>query len=595
MPAPAPYTLDFPPGFLKVDSPNAARGRFIDGDHVRFINNKAQKWKGWNKLLQTQLLGTARGAVAWTTSFLNTDWSVGTHLKLYILQGDDTITDITPVRRVANPLGNNPFTTALSSNVVTVADTTHGAIVNDFVTYSGAVAFNNVTIVGTYQVQSVIDANTYTILAGTNANANGAGGGNAVVATYQINTGLSDGTLGLGYGAGTYGSSTYGTQRATGIQLELRTWSMDIRASNLLCSPSGGSLYQFRDGTDTVAVAITNAPASIRAMFVTAEGYVFALGTSTPMTVQWPDQIDITQWTAASNNTANSRVLAGGSKLMGGLRVADGVSLVWSDTNCFLFQFTGDNLVYASRAVGDAMGLMAPLARAQHNGIAYWMTPQGYFQMYLGYAQNIPNQEDIRAFVYSDMDLSRFQKTWARYDANNNQLRWHYCSLSSTTGEPDKYVDVTLDGNFTWTTGTLDRTTGSAYRPAENIDLLVSSAGYIYAHDEGTDADGSALQAFITYAPLELTDGADNMDVTGIIPDFERQTGAVTFEFTGTDRPDNSTPLDSAIITVSPGDPIDDMRLQGRLAGLTIRSNVLGGDFRVGKPQLELGPAGQRR
>jgi len=265
------------------------------------------------------------------------------------------------------------------------------------------------------------------------------------------------------------------------------------------------------------------------------------------------------------------------------------------DTNAFLFQYTGDNAVYASRGISDAIGLAAPLARAVHNGIVYWMTPQGHFQQYVGYAQPIPNAEDIREFVYRDMDLSRITKTWARYDANNNQVRWHYCSTQSATGEPDKYVDVVLDGTYNWTTGTLDRTTGSPFRPGDNIDLLVSSGGFIYAHDEGADADGSPLMAYITYAPLQLAEGDANMDVMGIVPDVARQTGPLTFEMTGRDRPDSPTNLDAQTITVNPTDPIEDPRVQARLLFLTIRSNVLGGDFRMGRPTLHLQPAGSRR
>ena len=52
-----PVPLDVPPGFLKVDSSAAAGGRIIDGDHVRFVRRRAQKWLGWNKLIATACIG----------------------------------------------------------------------------------------------------------------------------------------------------------------------------------------------------------------------------------------------------------------------------------------------------------------------------------------------------------------------------------------------------------------------------------------------------------------------------------------------------------------------------------------------------------
>ena len=55
--------LDIPPGIVKVDSPNAAKGRYTDSDKIRFIRGRPEKWRGWVKIVADQMLGKARGAV----------------------------------------------------------------------------------------------------------------------------------------------------------------------------------------------------------------------------------------------------------------------------------------------------------------------------------------------------------------------------------------------------------------------------------------------------------------------------------------------------------------------------------------------------
>jgi hypothetical protein len=78
-------------------------------------------------------------------------------------------------------LGANPFTTSLSSTTVTVNQTAHALTTGNSVTFAGATTFNNVTISGAYTV-TVVNGSSYTITAGTTANANGSGGGSAVTA-----------------------------------------------------------------------------------------------------------------------------------------------------------------------------------------------------------------------------------------------------------------------------------------------------------------------------------------------------------------------------------------------------------------------------
>lgn len=581
--------LEIPAGFLKVDSPNAGRGRFTDGDKIRFVKGKPEKWLGWARLIDDTVVGMARGAVAWTNAYGNTNIAIGTHLKLYVVTGNDTLTDITPIR-ASGTLGANPFTMVSGSSVVTVADTAHGADDGDFVTFGGASAACGITISGAYQL-TYVDANTYTITHSSAATSSGTGGGASVTYAYQINIGVADSVVGLGWGAGTWGGGTWSTPRSDGITVDLRHWSVCEYGNDLLSSPSGGGLYLWEEETDTKAEIVTNAPTAMRAMFVTGERFVFALGTSTPMTIEWPDQDDITDWTPSASNNANARTLQVGSKIINGTPLVDNVNLVWTDTGLYVFQYTGSEFVYDSRLAGDNCGLAAPKAWTRVGGVAYWMSAQR-FKMYSGGVQDIPNAEDVQAWVFSDMDAGQIAKTWCVYDKFNNQVRWGYCSQGET--EPNRYVDVDLD-DFSWTTGTLDRTTGCLFRPSDASMIMVDHGGAIYSHNETLNADGAALEAYLTFGLYALARGEQVADVFGIIPDCQRQTGALTFEVFTKNRPNSASNFDEETATLDEGAEIADIRVTGRHFSMTVRSNEVDGDFRLGVVNLEVQPAGERR
>jgi hypothetical protein len=93
-----PLPADIPPGYVKVDSPLAEKGRYTDGYGVRFYRGKAQKVGGWTKLIVTALVGIIRGMKAWNDLATQQFIAAGTTQKLYAIS-DRTYTpvDITPV------------------------------------------------------------------------------------------------------------------------------------------------------------------------------------------------------------------------------------------------------------------------------------------------------------------------------------------------------------------------------------------------------------------------------------------------------------------------------------------------------------------
>lgn len=587
-----PIPLNVPPGFVMSDSANAAQGRFIGGDKVRFEGKFAQKWPGWDLFHDTPMVGKARGAVSWVNKYGNVNAAFGTNVKLYAFIDGDTAEDITPVRATVT-INDNPFSTTSGSKVVLVTHTSHASGQGDYVTFSGAAVVGGLTIEGEYRIITSVDPNSYEIEHATPATTTETGGGASVEAAYQINVGSEGTVAGLGWGAGAWGEGTWSTPRTEGITLELRSWALAEYGNDLLANYLDGSLYFWEEATDERAEIVVNAPETIRSMFVTGERYIFLLGTTTPMTVQWPDQDDMTDFVPTASNTANIRQLQVGSKLMCGCAIGDGVSVVWTDAALYVFQYTGSDFVYDSRVAARNCGPISQKAFEVSNATAFWMSGSDFW-MFSGSAQLVPNQDDVKDYVFKRIDPNNAGKTWCEYDELNNQIRWYYCSYGSD--EPDSYVDVEVGGSWAWTTGTLDRTTGCSFRDsAQQTSLRVDWNGYIYQHGIGVNANGTAMNSYIMFGLYKMADGAANVDVFGMIPDTKRQAGSLTYEIYTKDRPNADAIFDQQTVAVAPTDKIADLRVSGRHFGMTVRSNVVDGDYRLGIISLEVQPAGLRR
>jgi hypothetical protein len=590
------------PGVVKVDSDYAATGRWIDMDKVRFVRGLPQKVGGVQKLHDEDFSGIARGAHAWNTFTGAQCLMFGTACHLYLLR-EGTLSEVTPYRTDANGISlTDPFTTTNGSAVVTVADTAHGiAAAGTGVTFSGASAVGGITIDGDYTVTEVLDANSFTITHSEEATSDATGGG-AVTAYYELNCGDTDPAYLLGWGVGGWGNGFWGTDAslAEAVISEPTVWALDSYGEDLVVNPLGGGIYIYDSSTGVTRPSLlANAPTVCRYAFVTPERYIMALGCTTlagaqdTMTVRWPDIEDNTDWTPATTNTANQRKLQGGTRLVAGTGMTDGISLVWSDSSVFLFQFTGSiDEVYASRQIATHCGLVAPHAFAKTTGMAFWMG-SGNFWMYSGFVQPIPNAEDIRAWVFGNINLTHLFKAFAFYNPLFNEVWFVYPSASST--EPDSYVMVDLD-DYAWSHGTWERTAAAQFWTGERRPVLLGTDGYIYLHDSAgsPDEDGAAMPWHIELAPTDIQGGNVLVDIFGFIPDFQRQSGDMTLYVYGKDHPRDSEVMTDTVI-VAPTDKLVDLRVSGRQFGMKISSDAQGSDFRLGKWGLEISGAGKKR
>ncbi len=228
--------LKFKPGINKEITPFSEENGWVDCDKVRFRFGYPEKLNGWEKNSNKAFLGLCRGLHEFVSLNGEKFLGLGTEQKFYIRQGTD-FKDVTPIRQTTSA-GDVTFSATNGSAVITVTDTNHGCVANDFVTFSGAATLGGTITANVlnqeYQITDIVDGNTYKIAARTVSTiesitvsgglnqtavaANGSdtgNGGSSVVGTYQIGTGLNDAVFGTGWGAGFWGGTTAGALTTT--------------------------------------------------------------------------------------------------------------------------------------------------------------------------------------------------------------------------------------------------------------------------------------------------------------------------------------------------------------------------------------------
>ena len=588
MPETRKISLPISSGICLNSTEYEAQGRWTDMDHVRFVAGQPEKIGGfvqWN-LAGSGLTGICRSMRLWQDYSYNVWHAFGTSQRLWVYNQDKTRTNITPF--IATGTLANPFTTINLSANVNVNHVAHNVVVGQYVNFSGAAAVGGITINGEYIVIALVDANNYTITHSAAATSNaGPGGGAAVAYSYELAPGNTSVSTGGGWGLGTWGTGTWGTIHAAATYINLpRYWSLDQYGQYLLAMPSGGGLYQWTLNTSNRAAVVTNAPATGLYMFVTSERIVVVLGADGDfMTMKWCDDDDNTVWTPADANSANIRKLQEGSRMIAGTRLAQGVNLVWTDTAVYLMQFTGTNTVYSTRAVGSNCGLVGPGAFAIADGIAFWMTPTS-FAMYSGTMAPMPRWEEVRP-AFDGMDSTQRSKTVCHFNPIFRELWWVYPSTGQS--EPDKYIMVNID-SWDWATGTMARTAMGIKNLLGDYQIFgTDSAGTIYQHEMGVDADTLALDWNITSGYFDIEQGNSGLNIDGYIPNFSRKAGTINVTIATKDLPEDTAIEDTVTKAITTTDPIVDMRSFGRQARLTLsQTGVVGGDFALGGHRLEV-------
>jgi hypothetical protein len=399
----------------------------------------------------------------------------------------------------------------------------------------------------------------------------------------SFTAGIADSLSKTGYGYSTYGTLAYGTARPdTGLVTPATTWSMDTWGEYLIaCSNADGKLYEWQLGftTPTLAAAITNAPTGNKAVLVTAERIMFALGAGgNPRKVQWCDQENNTVWTPAGDNQAGDYELATPGTLLAGKRVK-GVNLLFTDVDVHTAQYVGAPFVYGFEKAGSGCGLISAQSVAAIDTAAIWMSKAGFW-IYDGYVKPLPS--DVSDYVFGNINFNQASKVYAVHNSKFGEIWWYY--PSSGSNENDSYVTYNYRENH-WNIGTLARTAGTDAGVFAN-PLAVSTDGYIYEHEVGFAYDSASLYA--ESGPVQLGNGDNIMSVRQVVPD-EQTLGEAVVSFKTRNYPTGTQSTFGPYTAANP----TDVRFAARQVNMKVTGNTLA-DWRIGVMRLDAVPSGKR-
>lgn len=334
-------------------------------------------------------------------------------------------------------------------------------------------------------------------------------------------SGRADATSGGGYGVGNYGVGLYGTPRIDNVNVQdASVWTLDVFGQYLVgCMSDDGKLYEWQLDTSgpTVAAVITNAPTSCSGCVVTEQGFLVALGPGgLPRKVQWSDQGVNTTWSPSATNQAGSYTIQSNSRLMCGRRVRGG-TLLFTENDVHLMTYIGLPFVHRIDRVGDNCGIISRAAVAISDDRAMWMGPAGFYA-WTG-AGVTPVECDIFQAVFGDINQVQRSKFWAKTNAQENEIEFHYCSAAST--EIDQCAVYNYEEDHWTLRPSVARLCGADRGGAFVYPIMATSTGYLYDHEIGYSWGGAT--PYLESGPIELGNGDRTMRVRKLILDEKTQ------------------------------------------------------------------------
>jgi hypothetical protein len=613
--------LMFKPGVNRENTRYTTEGGWYECDKVRFRQGNPEKIGGWQRISDAQYLGICRSLWPWSAYL-----GVGTNLKYYIEYGG-AYNDITPIRETTAP-GAVTYAATNGSAVITATDALHGAVTNDFVTFSGAVSLGgNITAVvlnQQYQI-TVLSNNTYTFTATATANASDVGtGGATTVAAYQVNTASDIQYAVSGWGAGAWSSGSWGVS-TTSNTAPLRVWNAYNFGNDLIFGPLGEALYYWSPsyGLGTRGVALLSlAGASEVPLFADniivsdASRFVLAFGTNDygsvikdPMLIRWSDQESAVNWTPTTINQAGSLPLSHGTFIQAVAQVRQEI-LIWTDTSMYSLQYLGPPIVWGSQLLADNVSIISDRAWATASGVTYWMGDEKFYK-YDGRTATL--NCDLRASIFSNFNFNQGQQVFASTVEQFNEVWWFYCTANSTT--VDRYVVYNYAENA-WYEGTLARTAWIDDSVVSNVPISADYNNRLIYQETGVDDNATSvtapIEAYITSSELDIDDGHNFGFIWRVLPDitFRGSTAiAPSVDMTllplqnsgsGYTVPPALGGSNVGVVTRSSTVPIEqftgqiNVRVRGRQMSFKVSSTQVGVQWQLGSPRIDIRPDGRR-
>jgi hypothetical protein len=432
--------------------------------------------------------------------------------------------------------------------------------------------------------------------------------------------GLNTEVGGTGWGAGTFGRSTWGSGLGGGITTvtELRLWSHDNFGEDLLLNPRDGAIFYWdkTNGTGVRAVDLTtvtghNEVPVIAKQILTSDTdrHVIAFGTNPEgsstqdsLLIRFSNQESLVDWAATATNSAGDLRIGAGSTFVKAIQTKREI-VIWTDTALHSMRYIGPPFTFGIQQLASNITIMGPNAAVAVEDVVLWMGKDNFY-IYEGQTQQLPCT--VKEKVFFDFNMNEKEKVVAGVNSNFGEVIWFYPSSGSS--ENDSYVIYNYLEKI-WYYGSLARTAWID-KGVRNFPMAADpSLNYLYNHEVGYDDDGAAMVSSIESSQIDIGEGDKFIFINRVIPDltFNGSTTAVpsvditmeTRNYPGgnylQNDPETVTRLSTS--TTVPFETFTNqlnVRLRGRSFAMTLSSNNTGVRWRLGSPRVDVRLDGKR-
>ena len=646
----------FAPGIDKQSSDSGAENRWIDSDNVRFRYGQPEKVGGWSSLVTDTIVGVARAMHAFTDLAGNRYVAIGTD-KFLLLYFEGQLYDITPLKTT---LTSATIATTSGSPTCTITKSTHGLAVGDIiqldsVTLPGGTGFSASDFEDkNFQVITVPTSSTFTITQSSNASGTVSTGGSLSIKPYEP-VGPRAQSYGYGWGIGSWGDGNWGeAATASEVSLEPGLWSLDNFGQVLIATIANGKTFTWNGGaasaldnrasTTTSGFETNNNPTATRLTLISpttrhlihlaTETTIGTTTTQDDMFIRFSDQEGINTYAPSAINTAGTQRLQDGTKIIGALKAKESI-LIWTDNALYTMKFIGAPFTFGFEQVGTNCGLIGKNAAIEIDGVAFWMSPKGFFA-FDGTVKSLPCS--VEDHVFENIDTTKGQQISAGLNNLFTEVVWYYPSSGSEYN--DKYViynygesTLTKVPGGVWYTGTEARTSwvdatiypkpfATKYDSTSDgtFPVIVGQDGLgqttLFEHEVGTDqvnpnGTTTTVTSFIQSYDIDLESrmrrtaqgGVASGAVAGefflalrrFVPDFKTLAGNCKVSL-GVKRYPQDSQVTTALspFTVTSSTLKKDTRARGRFLNIKIENDAASESWRFGTLKLDLQQDGRR-
>ena len=161
-----------------------------------------------------------------------------------------------------------------------------------------------------------------------------------------------------------------------------------------------------------------------------------------------------------------------------------------------ILQFLGTTDVFGLQELADNISIISPRCQVTVNNVTFWMGLDKFY-VYSGRVETLPCT--LRNHVFNNINYEQADQIVSGTNEGYHEVWWFYPTADSLTN--NAYVVYNYLEKV-WHYGSIQRTAWLD-TPLRSYPLGVGN-NYVYNQEYGTDADGIAMESYITSSDFDI-------------------------------------------------------------------------------------------